>query len=288
MVEKFILGTANFGMEYGIACGGKLSKEEAFQILDRALSEGIWGVDTAIAYGEAHSVLGEYIKQKGKTFRIITKLPAEDYKTHRDIYSKVVQSLELLGLEKVNVLMLHSFQTFVKYKEFVISSLKSLKEEGIIENYGISVYHPEEVFEFYKACEEPFAVEFPLNVFDRRFVPYLQSWKSEGLMLFARSVFLQGLFFLPEDRLKGVFEKVKDKILSLRELSQRLGVDLACLCLNLVASIKELDGFVVGVDSKEHLVTNLNCLRINIHLEDELKEFEIEDKDIILPYRWGV
>ncbi|MCS7263079.1 MAG: aldo/keto reductase [Aquificaceae bacterium] len=286
MVEKFVLGTANFGMEYGISCGRKLKKEEVFEILDRALYEGIWGVDTAVAYGEAHSVLGEYIRQRRRSLRIITKLPAGDYTTYEDVYSKVLQSLEILGLEKVNILMLHSFQTFLKHKDIVIGSLKSLRKEGIIEDYGISVYHTQEVFEFYKACKEPFAIEFPLNVFDRRFVPYLQSWKSEGLMLFARSIFLQGLFFLPEDKLKGVFERAKDKILSLRELPKRLGMDLACLCLNFVTSFKELDGFVVGVDNVEQLVRNVDCLRMSVSLDNQLKEFETEDEEIILPYMW--
>lgn len=286
MINKLILGTANFGMEYGISCGRKLSKEEVFKIINRALSEGIWGLDTAIAYGDAHKVLGEYIKREHRSFRIITKLPSEDYKTYQDVHSRVLQSLEHLELKQVNVLMLHSFQTLLKYKELIISSLKSLKEEGIIESYGISVYHPEEVFEFYKACKEPFAVEFPLNVFDRRFVPYLQDWKKEGFVLFARSVFLQGLFFLPEDRLKGVFEKVKDKILSIRELSKRLNLDIACLCLNFVASFRELDGFIVGVDSVEQLVHNINCLRNSVYLETQLEELEVKDERIILPYMW--
>ncbi|MEN3034246.1 MAG: aldo/keto reductase [Aquificaceae bacterium] len=286
MVEKFVLGTANFGMEYGIACGRKLSKQEAFEILDIALFRGIWGVDTAVAYGEAHNVLGEYVRQKHKSFRVITKLPAWDYQSCEDVYSLVIKSLETLGIPKLKVLMIHSFQTFTKYKDFLIKCLKNLKKRELIENYGISVYHPEEVFEFYKFTEESFAVEFPINVFDRRFLPYLKSWKGDGLELFARSIFLQGLFFLEEEKLKGVFQRVKNKIISLRELSKEFNISVACICLNFVASFEELDGIVVGVDNPQQLINNFQCLEKRINLEDKLRAFEVKDEDILLPYRW--
>ncbi|MFN3599034.1 MAG: hypothetical protein ACK4VK_04785 [Aquificaceae bacterium] len=87
------------------------------------------------------------------------------------------------------------------------------------------------MLEFLKDVKGGFALEIPLNVFDRRFVPYLGKWKALNISLFVRSVFLQGLFFLPEERLRGPFERVKDKIQKLRLLVQESGLGLACLCL---------------------------------------------------------
>ena len=47
---KLALGTAQFGMDYGIANrAGRVSQDEVASILTRARSEGIDTLDTAIA-----------------------------------------------------------------------------------------------------------------------------------------------------------------------------------------------------------------------------------------------
>jgi len=55
-----ILGTANFGQEYGGKPG--LDKSTAFKLLDMALEAG-WGVETSTEYGPAYSWCQEWHKQ---------------------------------------------------------------------------------------------------------------------------------------------------------------------------------------------------------------------------------
>ncbi len=282
MVKKLILGTANFGMEYGIAFGKKVQKEEAFRILESCAQAGIWGIDTASAYGDAENVLGEFFGKRGKVFKVITKLPNGEYVSREKVVERIKESLTRLRLGRIDFLLLHSFKTFRNNPEKVVEGLRLAKEEGLIEKYGISVYHPEEVEEFYSFCKEPMGVEFPLNVFDRRFLPFLKHWKALGMTLFARSVFLQGLFFL--ERFEGSFKKVEGKIKGLRLMAQSLGIDFPCLLLSFVAGFEELEGFIVGVDSVEQLKKNIECLKNPIKLE--LEDFQVDDEDIILPYRW--
>ncbi|QID32930.1 aldo/keto reductase [Pampinifervens florentissimum] len=286
MVNKLILGTANFGMNYGIAFGKQVSKEEVFRILDLAVEEKVFGVDTAPVYGDAEEVIGEYFSQKGQVLKVITKLPKKYYKSYEDVKSTLLESLKNLKIDSVDYLLVHSFETFKQHKELLDYSLKSLKEQGLLKFYGISVYHPWEVFQFLETFGGNFAVEFPINVFDRRFVPYIEKWKEKGIILFARSVFLQGLFFLPEEKLKGVFERVKEKILRLREISEKLGISLACLCLLFVLNFSQVDGFIVGVDDKKQLEDLLNCAKLKKIDALELEDLEIDDEDIILPYKW--
>ena len=286
-IQKLILGTANFGIKYGIACQRKLKKEEIFKILDIALKEGFWGVDTAPAYGEAELILGEYIEMRNKKFNIITKLPHKEYSTAHEVEIEVFKSLQRLQVQKIDFLLIHSFETFKKYNNIIIPVLSYLINKDIIKYFGISVYHPEEVMMFLKLYKKKFAVEFPLNLFDRRFLPFLKEWKKIGLFLFGRSIFLQGLFFLQPKDLKGKFLKVKDKLLKLRELSLNYGVDISCIALNFVVSKELLDGFIVGVDSLEHLLKNLECLKNRWKLSDNLfKKFEFTDEEILLPYKW--
>ncbi len=283
-MNKLILGTANFGMDYGIACGKKLSKEQAFTILDFALENNFYGVDTAQAYGDAEKIIGEYFSKRNRGLKVITKLPKKEYLGYKDIKQTVLKSLEALNVSKIDHLLLHSFETYKSHRELITDSLYLLREEGLVEGFGISVYHPWEVLEFLDLFGGGFSVEFPINIFDRRFIPYLEGWKRENITLFARSIFLQGLFFLPEEKLTGIFEKVKDKVRKLKRLSIESGLNVACLCLAFVLE-QPVDFIIVGVDSLAQLREIVECAnkpKITFNWEG----LEVVDKDIILPYRW--
>jgi aryl-alcohol dehydrogenase-like predicted oxidoreductase len=282
LVEKFVLGTANFGMEYGISFK-KVDIKEALKILERSVEEGVWGVDTAVAYGHAEDILGEFFSVKGKVLRVIDKLPHRDYAGKKEVEREVKNMLKRLNLSFLDCLLLHSFRTF-ELMPHIVDVLKGLKEEGFIKHYGISVYHTWEVESFYHLCKEPIVVEFPLNVFDRRFTKHIKNWKSMGFMLFARSVFLQGLFFL--ENFEGHLKKAEEKVKALRDLAKKLDVELSCLLLSFVAHFEDLDGFIVGVDGLTQFEMNLRCLKNPVKLKQDMDSFEIQDEDLILPYRW--
>ena len=57
---KIALGTAQFGLNYGIAnMQGQLTRDEGERVIALALSHGINTLDTAIAYGESECLLGD-------------------------------------------------------------------------------------------------------------------------------------------------------------------------------------------------------------------------------------
>ena len=71
---KLALGTAQFGMEYGIANkNGKVSLDEAKAIITLGRLAGIDTLDTAMAYGDSEESLG---KLSTEDFHVITKLPS--------------------------------------------------------------------------------------------------------------------------------------------------------------------------------------------------------------------
>ena len=58
---KVFLGTAQFGLDYGVTnAKGQILEKEAFELLDFSLDKGIKCLDTAYAYGESEKVLGRY------------------------------------------------------------------------------------------------------------------------------------------------------------------------------------------------------------------------------------
>ena len=75
--HKFILGTVQMGLDYGINnTNGQVSLENSHEILEYAFNHGIRILDSAEAYGNAHEVIGSFHKNHpDKLFEIITKLP---------------------------------------------------------------------------------------------------------------------------------------------------------------------------------------------------------------------
>ena len=112
-ISPMTLGTVQLGMNYGIANeAGKPSEKKSFSILRTALEGGINTLDTARAYGDSELVIGRFLKQwEGEQPAIITKVPAMQSSTPKElekfVTESVEQSLERLGINKLESVMLH-------------------------------------------------------------------------------------------------------------------------------------------------------------------------------------
>ena len=71
--NKLILGTVQFGMEYGQGEEKyQVDEQESKNILYAARLNGITNIDTAVNYGKAEKIVGEL---EVKDFKITTKIP---------------------------------------------------------------------------------------------------------------------------------------------------------------------------------------------------------------------
>jgi aryl-alcohol dehydrogenase-like predicted oxidoreductase len=159
MNARFILGTVQFGLRYGINNNyGKPSKEDVFDILNFAHDQGITQLDTASSYGDAQRLICEFIKDTQKQFLINTKFHLD-----HDINIKEQLNLTLreLGVQKIHVYFFHRFND-LKTKPDALPVLQELKEDGKINNIGASVYTNDEL----KYCidrEEIDVIQLPFN-----------------------------------------------------------------------------------------------------------------------------
>nr|HAD51507.1 aldo/keto reductase [Algoriphagus sp.] len=200
MSNKIILGTVQFGLDYGINnTSGKMSKEEVFKILDLAYASNLTVLDTAAAYGNSEERIGDYLSiNKEKNFRIITKFNLKQNLT--PIHS-LEKSLHNLKIDQVDAVMFHSFEDFKSTKKEEINSLLELKGKKY-KKLGISLYTNAQMKEI--AEKEIFdLVQVPFNVLDneQQRGEILKELKSKNLEIHTRSVFLQGLFFMKKDRI---------------------------------------------------------------------------------------
>ncbi len=286
-MSKLAIGTANFGMNYGyINSPGKINANIIKQILDLAYQYNIDTIDTAQAYGDSEKVLGNYLKTNtDKNFKIITKL-----NTTENPKALISQSFINLHQEKLYGILIHDF-SYLKANPSLIELLSEYKKRNQIEKIGVSLYYPEEL-EFLLNSNIDFdLIQIAYSVFDRRFENYFPILYKKNIEINVRSAFLQGLFFRNPDELGPHFNKVKDKLRNLQQLSKNTGLSISSLCLNYVYANKYISKIVIGLENADNFLKNLKVLSekdIVINHIDHLNEFLENDINILFPHYWKV
>jgi len=284
-MNKISLGTAQFGMNYGINNkGGKIPKAEVFDILSKAIEFGIDTIDTAYDYGEGERVIGEFLKAVRYKFKIISKLPECKCDRVKEIFQS---SLNNLGLCTIYGYLMHSFDSY-KRDAGIWNELEKLKDAGKVEKIGFSLYYPGELEYLLERGVYFDVVQVPFSIFDQRFEPFFLKLRQKNIEIHIRSVFLQGLIFKKSDELDSRFLKIKPKIVILQDISEELNLPVSVLCLGFVL-LNNVDKVIIGVDNKENLIDSMTKLkyagRVN-RIYERLKELKEDDENIILPINW--
>ena len=297
LTSKLVLGTVQFGLDYGINNQhGKPSRKKSLQMLDFAYEKGIRIFDTAYAYGEAEKILGKFSQNRnlGEKIKIITKLKpdilAESKGAVYDIIaSNLEESLHRLKRNYVNGYLFHS-PAYIR-DEKLVDVFRRLKSQGLVENIGVSIYEEEDAIYAAKLGEVDY-IQIPYNIFDQRLdkTNFFTLTRKNGIKVFARSAFLQGLFFMPGEKIPPSMGKAKfylkelDKIIGKYHLSRQQAALLFSL------KNKSIDYVVFGVDNIEQLQEYINIARRNINCQrcvNELgRKFNNIKKNIISPNLW--
>ena len=101
---KIVIGTAQFGMDYGISNKqGKMPKKFVSRIIDLAKKYEIDTLDTAPAYGDSEKRLGKLGVQDFKVISKISEFSNEYSNINNAIRSQIERSLERLNLSLIHI-----------------------------------------------------------------------------------------------------------------------------------------------------------------------------------------
>jgi len=286
MNSKIALGTAQFGLDYGINNKrGKIPFSEVEEIIKLAYNNKIDMLDTAFSYGDSENVIGLILEENNLDFNITTKLPTKSLT--EEVLSHFNQSLERLK-KKLYGYLFHDFKTFRKYPK-IWKKFKDLKNSKQVKKIGFSLYYPSEIAYLFDNKIDFDIVQIPYSIFDQRFRNYLPLLKERDIEVYIRSVFLQGLFFKKPEELNGNFTAIKGKIKTIIQISKKMNISIASISLKFALMNKYIDKIVVGVDSIENLKENLQIIRgkrIDNKYYYLLKDIKVDDENIILPFKW--
>lgn len=260
MTPQLCLGTAQFGLAYGITnTDGQVTEAIVAQLLAQAADAGVRWLDTAQAYGNAETVVGRQLPAS-HDFRLISKLPAQPQHVFSAqdaaIWEQAFQtSCQRLGMRGLDALLLHSPGDLAKPgAQHLESWLLGLRERGLVQRIGVSIYAAEDLDGLNPALLD--LIQLPLSLYDQRLLQNgtLARLRARGTVIHARSLFLQGLLLTPAEQWpRWVTPEVRAHQLALEALAQERGCRLINLALGFAREQPDLEAVVLGVCSVREL-----------------------------------
>jgi spore coat polysaccharide biosynthesis protein SpsF (cytidylyltransferase family)/aryl-alcohol dehydrogenase-like predicted oxidoreductase len=293
-----------FGLEYGITnTVGKISEIESIQIIRQVITEGIEYIYTAAAYAQSEKIIGKALKDGwSHRVKVITKLPPLNDEALKAsslplrVRNSILQSCVNLGVERIHTLMIHRAK-HLKNNIF-LSELKLIREEGLIQNIGVSVQSPEELSFALRDIDVSF-IQMPYNILDNRWDSMINEIKKarddRGLVVHARSTLLQGLLCSDDDS-KWVSAGIDNssEIVSWlnTQFKQHEKMSISDLCIGYVNSQDWIDSVVVGAESVENLFSNLHSISMPLMRSEVLSELAVTrpnlNSESLNPYNWKI
>lgn len=272
---KLVLGTVQFGLQYGVNSAGRPAEDAVQDILSAAWAGGIDTLDTSSAYGNAEEVLGHCVRNP---FRMVSKYP----KGETSVRACFERSLQRLGAARLYGYLLHHFEVYRDHPA-VWDDFVALKEAGKVQRIGFSLYEPSELETLLKDEVSFDLLQFPFNLFDRKFQPYMEELHARGVEIHVRSTFLQGLFFKDRNHLPDKLQPLKKYLLQLDDYARETGLSVSELALNANLQHPCIDGVLIGVDNLSQLEANLASVRdVPVCLE-----IEVAEKELLNPVNWN-
>jgi aryl-alcohol dehydrogenase-like predicted oxidoreductase len=275
--SKLMLGTVQFGMNYGVAnTTGKPSFEAVKTILKAAYDGGVTALDTAPEYGDSEEVIGRALDELGLAgcFRIVTKIPKlpEGRDAEKFIAESLENSLRRLRIERVDAALLHAEEDFI-----YLDALKSMVGRGLTAAAGVSLNTAAHRADGDAAD----CLQVPASLLDRRF----DGCFGKGRHVFVRGAYLQGMLLMPEEK---VF--ITEVLARRREL-EKLGLPMAELALRYLFSKPEPKSILTGVETVAQLEENIRIAALPPLDDDDLRAVDaIAFPEIpemcVSPYFW--
>lgn len=290
---KLALGTAQFGLKYGITGPDhRIPASEACALLRLAHGAGITMLDTAPAYGDSEAVLGGCLADSRDRFEIVTKArpvrrPAFGAAELEPVAREFAASLARLRCDSVyGVLVHHAPDLLASGGERLYEMLAEWRSRGQALKIGVSVYTRAEVDAVFERFRLDI-VQLPLSVFDQRLAAdgTLRALKRMNVEIHARSVFLQGLALIDPAALPAGFDSARPVLTRFRDALAERGLAPLAGALAYVGRLPEIDRIVIGVHSAAQLMECMAAFDAPA-MDLDFSRFACTDDQVLDPRRW--
>lgn len=284
-LNKIELGSAQFGLNYGVNNGKKVSKEEANKIHKFLLNKGSYLIDTAPSYGDSESVVEDIIK---KDTRVVTKLLPMSKHTPDEIIKGIESSHSKYGSKLYGLILHDSNDLFDSKFKSVIDYLNGIR--GCAIKVGASVYNPLDLMRIYDVLEIDM-IQMPFNILDQRASDstLINLITKQNIEVHVRSIFLQGLLLMGGN-IPLSLESVMPYLKSVENFAKNRGLSVYELCILYVFKQSWVKHVVIGLDNliqAEILIsTVIKMSKVDSNSNIDFKELACTDMNLINPAKW--
>ena len=291
MINGLILGSAQFGFNYGVTNDdGIVSEAEVDRILKLAQIHGVHTIDTASLYGKSEEVLG---KTSTFDFKFITKysqMPQSSSEAEKESHflNAVESSLKRLNVSSIEGLLAHDVEEFFLNRSTYLNVVGKLKEKGLIKKFGVSIYHPDQAVKVLEIFT-PDIIQFPMNIFDQRFKSsgLLEVMHRRGIEKHIRSVFLQGILLLSASGLDPFFNFIKKEYTEYDAFLTANGLTHIEGALKFMFQEKLVNKTIVGACSEKQLSEIIKAWnKISTMDVIDFSKWSSGDQKLINPLSW--
>ena len=287
-LSKVIIGTAQFGLDYGVAnSDGQIPENSVGGVFDFAKKSGIHFLDTASAYGNSEKILGLNGAKKFNTITKLEPIPRNVTSIFDWMNREVQNSLEKLRTKRLYGLLIHRYRDLFDFDYYeIICALHEMRSRGLTQKVGVSVYWPHELEELIK-LEDFDLVQLPLNPVNQQFScsGWLQRLQELGIEVHARSIFLQGLLLMSRNQIPSQFERWSAVWNDWNTFCREQDITNLDACLNYAFSFSSVNKVIVGIDS----LTQLQAIVDSSKNASKTVAWQFDgsgDRNLIDPSRW--
>jgi len=248
-LNKLGLGSGQFGLDQQAAARGRPRDAEAREILSIAARSGLRVLEVGRHAPTAESILGQVLPRPNPFRMTITTVRPD--RGPDLVEAEIRAQLRRLGVDQVEAILAPSVTDLVSPNGPAMwERLQALRDEGLCRKIGVSVYVSDDPVGFARRFK-PDLVQAPASLLDQRLLidGTLASLAEMGVEVQLRSIFLNGLLFLPPDRAPSHLKAAAGRISRARRLIAEGRSDPLQAALGFALSRPEASTVLVGVAS---------------------------------------
>ena len=252
-LSKLGFGAAQFRLGGSALPRGRSPEAEVGEILNLAARSGLTVFDTSSGSTYADDVVGEQLPRPCR-FRVVLKTGRAD-RGPDHIEAEARASLRRLRLERADAIIVQSAgDLFGPHGPALWARLLKLRDEGLFEYVGVSVFASDDPLGVVKRFK-PDIVQAPASLLDQRLLVdgTLATLAEWGVEVQLRSIFLQGILFLPPDRVPGPLKGAASRLSRVRRMIAEGRSDPLQAALGFALSRAEASSVLVSVTSAAEL-----------------------------------
>lgn len=255
-ISRITLGAVQLGLPYGAVPTSTMPDEEETQeLLSAAWKAGITTIDTARTYGLSEARIGRWLTKKSQPLAIATKfpeLPVDAVSGPQALRTYFLQSKLALGGAPIQFYLAHHAPDVMRPE--ILDTLRALQSEGQIASFGASVYTVSEAQDALSVPDLK-VLQIPISLADQRFVDagVIAVAAAQGVVIFARSVFLQGVLLREPATLPAFFGPALSCLGRFSQCCLDLGISKLSAAVFAVNTIPSVASLVIGINRSSQL-----------------------------------